>query len=1254
MPPATVETSGGLDPQRWEWRAKPAREEMEGAGAKTHLVVAKDKLDGKFTTEGAKKYKCFSARGLVNYLTTIKEPNNLVFYEEICDKRPRRVAFDLELKLSDDRHRIAAERLWPDDFEAVAKDPELFLSRIVLDPDHGVLAKLNGLTTTRAAVATQDCHALDSCGEGKLSFHIATPLVLETSEDQENFNQWVQNHISHLGPLLDLGVYRPTLNMRLPFCRKGPKKGAPASSRFLRPVSNVGAIQFAKTLDEERPENATAEVWTALLYHHMWSVVEPRAEWLMSLEVPVQPDGGRNKRKRVDNTKTQTTAGDPDSAEEDEAPEWMPEAMQLVAHHLGVEESTLLLARITEKIDGFEVGFRGAADRSYFTVGPSGVVQMRTLGDEVLAKQLVKQAIGAHRADTWQTWFAVGAALCAVSSRLLDVWIDFSAQWSKYTGPEECAKLWPDFKKKHSIGTLMKFAREDNPKKFKEIMANAQIHDIGIVQSLAREHLKAARGSAAPPPRSGSDVSGSGRTPATPAADEHDETASDDFLMEDDADGGGGEEPTSPPLLAEEEKFPIVMPEYSKAAVQYVVRTSFPLQHTTVITDKALPPITSTVIQQKPPTEDDEETTPGQEKTQKALVPKFKQIFTSDAVICRNIGRVHDPPALINFELTWFGEEDKAVNFGDRLPAELALSCGAKKCCAVKKFSVPMLEGVEHYVRVKEPFEKEHFKVLNPLSYGFVDPGETFLVTPEGMAKMYTNMPNIRMGHGAKSAGSTPFIRAWITDPGIRTYHKVDMLPPPLEAPPTIFNTWSGFAAERMERGSGNVGPWLKFIKVAVEETCQDYFHTFFAHTLQKPGENPGVCVSLVGDMGAGKGSAVEGCLGSIIGDKYYMYTNNPEDLFSKHSEMRNGKILGNLDDFNPGLLKKFGEEFKSQITAKKNMVEKKFMAQTCIQNFLRIIVSTNNIDFCKIDEQDRRMAMVQFTDALVGNHEYFEILHQYLADPGNLRAIYDYYMGYDITKINLRKDRPKNQLYTDAKVCNADPVLHFLAWRVQVWWRPGEHTQHLARVPCVDMVNNGPNASNKSGDVVQSIQSTAIWHELPSVIQSQRSGTSPKQTTTKKGKKAAVPPSPPPPPPPPQAAAAAAAEPPHDRGVEKEAAWATAKWEEPNTVTYDLYAGEFWKREGYLAQGAKPMNKQEFGCFLGSSKVAKHKKQSGFQICPDKSSNKRSVYKFDNKLLIPFLREIGIIPAPASGALAAPACGEGGSDAKDAVDVTE
>lgn len=141
---------------------------------------------------------------------------------------------------------------------------------------------------------------------------------------------------------------------------------------------------------------------------------------------------------------------------------------------------------------------------------------------------------------------------------------------------------------------------------------------------------------------------------------------------------------------------------------------------------------------------------------------------------------------------------------------------------------------------------------------------------------------------------------------------------------------------------------------------------------------------------------------------------------------------------------------------------------------------------------------------------------------------------------------------------------------------------------------------------------------------------------------------------PPPQAAAAAAAEPPHDRGVEKEAAWATAKWEEPNTVTYDLYAGEFWKREGYLAQGSKPMNKQQFGSFLGSAKVAKHKKQSGFQICSDGNSNKPSVYKFDNKLLIPFLREIGIIPAPASGAPSAPACGEGGSDAKDAVDVTE
>ena len=42
------------------------------------------------------------------------------------------------------------------------------------------------------------------------------------------------------------------------------------------------------------------------------------------------------------------------------------------------------------------------------------------------------------------------------------------------------------------------------------------------------------------------------------------------------------------------------------------------------------------------------------------------------------------------------------------------------------------------------------------------------------------------------------FISKWLTDATIRTYERINFLPPPLQCPTDVYNLWTGFAAERM------------------------------------------------------------------------------------------------------------------------------------------------------------------------------------------------------------------------------------------------------------------------------------------------------------------------------------------------------------------------------------------------------------------------------------------------------------------------
>jgi hypothetical protein len=290
---------------RWYHNAAPARDvarRLTGDTGELHFVVALDYgtlrwasgsvrreavtgADG--TPIGSKMFLPFTYDTLAAYIDAVRlspayGPSCLNLYEECNIDRPRRVGFDLEFELEYERkngerdHEQRAAKLWPADFRAVACTPELFLRRILVDR---VLPALNEMTGTQ--VSTRDMYLMDSSSQGKLSFHVATPLVLATADDVSIFSRWMratfENCHEPLAPLLDCGVYATRGNMRLPLNRKPAKAGAAADKPWLRPVSRVGSLDFAATHDAATPSDPHGYT-LALLRQHTWSCVEPDYE----------------------------------------------------------------------------------------------------------------------------------------------------------------------------------------------------------------------------------------------------------------------------------------------------------------------------------------------------------------------------------------------------------------------------------------------------------------------------------------------------------------------------------------------------------------------------------------------------------------------------------------------------------------------------------------------------------------------------------------------------------------------------------------------------------------------------------------------------------------------------------------------------------------------------------------------------------------------------------------------------------------
>jgi hypothetical protein len=161
----------------------------------------------------------------------------------------------------------------------------------------------------------------------------------------------------------------------------------------------------------------------------------------------------------------------------------------------------------------------------------------------------------------------------------------------------------------------------------------------------------------------------------------------------------------------------------------------------------------------------------------------------------------------------------------------------------------------------------------------------------------------------------------------------------------------------------------------------------------------------------------------------YFYHTSDPKtDLFDKFGEARNNRILVNIDDFNVGDMKLNNDPFKSFITGKTIGYEAKGKTKLTIRNNTNYVITTNNRGPVKVETDDRRYALLECSKELVGNHLYFDRLWAYVADPNNIKALYEYFLTYDTSKIDLKRDRPMNELYASLKLQSQSKENLFLA----------------------------------------------------------------------------------------------------------------------------------------------------------------------------------------------------------------------------------
>lgn len=323
------------------------------------------------------------------------------------------------------------------------------------------------------------------------------------------------------------------------------------------------------------------------------------------------------------------------------------------------------------------------------------------------------------------------------------------------------------------------------------------------------------------------------------------------------------------------------------------------------------------------------------------------------------------------------------------------------------------------YYKDKENFEKNHFKIMMPPSYVYIDENsDLYIQHTEHFHQSYSHKSTkILRGEGNKAfIEKTQFTKVWVYDENIRVYDRADFYPNKNKCPPNVYNLFKGFKAETYEpiNNIDKINELVKPIILQMQVIAQEHYEfliIYYAFIIQYPELKTNVNIVISGIDGSGKSILNDFFRHKVLGDDLSSQTEDTEDLFSRFSNIFVKKLFIQIDEISKeDFSKKKLEKLKNLTTCNTIKYEKKGFDPITINNYCNTIMTTNNDFTINISQTDRRNVFFKCDDTYVGNHKYWNDLSCHLNKLETARAFYEYLLNYDLSSV-IKSFKPESGL---------------------------------------------------------------------------------------------------------------------------------------------------------------------------------------------------------------------------------------------------
>jgi hypothetical protein len=269
---------------------------------------------------------------------------------------------------------------------------------------------------------------------------------------------------------------------------------------------------------------------------------------------------------------------------------------------------------------------------------------------------------------------------------------------------------------------------------------------------------------------------------------------------------------------------------------------------------------------------------------------------------------------------------------------------------------------------------------------------------------------------GSKSAAGT-----WLRNPQRREYDGLVFAPGKTST--EHYNLWRGFAVQGVE---GNCSLFWQLVHDAICAGSTDlytYVRRYFAHMVQKPWERPEVALVMRGGQGVGKNTFVDG-MGSLL-PTHFCEVSCVDQLTGRFNAHLRNAILIHANEATWGGNKNESGKLKAMITDATIPIEMKGIDILHIDNYMRLVVSSNNSWPVPVDADDRRFLMLDVAPVFKQDNKFFAALHAQM-NCGGREALMHVLLTEDLTGFAPR-NKPASPFGGDVKLRSADTTTRWL-----------------------------------------------------------------------------------------------------------------------------------------------------------------------------------------------------------------------------------